>query len=655
MTMRTLGVLGLLAVSAFGQEGWWMREPIRWVQTNLRQTDAGLDPARLVAELADMQANVLLQGMGGIVAYYPTAVEFHYPSPQLPPGRDMFGDVLRQAHLRHIRVVGRFDFSKTQKAVFDAHPEWFFRQANGQPVIYNGLYSTCINGGYYRVQAMKILAEALEKYDVDGLFFNMFGNQSRDYSGRPVGLCHCDACRRLYREQFHKEIPDAPDEDYRRFMFRSSREVAAAIGALIRQKRPQAGYFNYIQESTDGIMSESNTAVDRPLPLWPYSASDNVNRARNSQPGKMAVNLNMQFVDFWWRFATVPRQEIALRSWQNMAHGGALTFEVNGTLDLQDRQALETVKPIFRWAAANQQYYVGQSSAARVLLLGAPAGTGRAYNENSYRGMFRLLSEEHIPFAVSDNLDWMGRREFDVVIATDWAPAALRPYVEGGGKLLIASAVPPEFEVAAVERTEPDVKGYIRIRDHAAFPSLRDTDLLLLNGPFTTLKTSAPPALTLVPPSMIGPPEFVHIDMHDTGTAALASVPVGKGMVVWLPWNLGALYYRLSLPAHAGLFRDLFDRLEPVRQLRTDAHPLVEMSLMRQEGRTLLHLINLSGHAETGYFAPVPMETIHVRIAGEFHSARTVRSPAALPVQPAAGFTEFTIPRLNDYELVVLN
>jgi hypothetical protein len=29
-------------------EGWWMREPIRWVQTNLRQTDAGLDAVRLV-------------------------------------------------------------------------------------------------------------------------------------------------------------------------------------------------------------------------------------------------------------------------------------------------------------------------------------------------------------------------------------------------------------------------------------------------------------------------------------------------------------------------------------------------------------------------------------------------------------------------------
>ncbi len=127
------------------------------------------------------------------------------------------------------------------------------------------------------------------------------------------------------------------------------------------------------------VMSESNTVVDRPLPLWPYSASDNVNRARNSEPGKMAVNLNMQFVDMWWRFATVPAQEIALRMWQNIAHGGALTFEVNGTLELQDRQALEAAKPIFREVAANERYYAGEQSAARVLLLGASQKTGRTY------------------------------------------------------------------------------------------------------------------------------------------------------------------------------------------------------------------------------------------------------------------------------------
>ena len=657
MTWYSITLLMLIAAVAPAQQGWWMTEPIRWVQTNLRQTDAGLDAVRLTSQLADMRANVVLMGMGGIAAYYPTQVEFHYPSPNLPPGHDMFGDVVREAHARKIRVVGRFDFSKTRKAVFDAHPEWFFRQRNGEPVIYNGLYSSCINGGYYRVQAMKILAEALDRYDVDGLFFNMFGNQSRDYSGREVGLCHCDTCQRKYREAYHKEIPDKPDDDYRKFMFTSSREVAAAIGALIHQKRPRAGYFNYIQESTDGIMSESNTAVARPLPLWPYSASDHINRARNSQPGKMAIDLNMQFVDYWWRFATVPRQEIALRAWQDLANGGALTFEVNGTLDLQDRQALEMVKPFFRWAAANEQYYAGQTNAARVLLLGSPAASGRTFSEDAYRGLFRLLSEEHVPFAVSDNLDWLsgaGKRDFDLVVASDWAPAALRDYAERGGRVLLASARPPEFEVATVARTENDVKGYLRVRDHAALPSLKDTDLLLLNGAFTHVNASGPPLLTLVPPSMIGPPEFIHIDMKDTDTPAVVVRQIGQGTVAWVPWNLGGLYYRLSLPAHQFLFRDLMDRLNPHRQLRTDAHPLVAMTLARQQGRTLLHLVNLSGHSQTGYFPPVPMQQIHVEVAGGFKTAKTVRTRATAKIETSGGYTRFTIPQLTDYEFVVL-
>jgi hypothetical protein len=654
--MKRIGLLfGLVAASAIAQDGWWMQEPIRWVQTNLRETDAALDANRLVNQLADMKANVLLLGMGGITAYYPTQVEFHYPSPYLPPGHDMFGDVLKLAHAHAIRVVGRFDLSKTPKAVYDAHPEWFFRKANGDPVIYNGLYSTCINGGYYRSQGLKILAEALEKYDVDGLFFNAFGNQAADYSGHPVGLCHCDVCKRKYQQMFHKEIPDQPDDDYRKFMFISSREVAAEIGDLIHKDRPKAGYFNYIQESTDGIMSESNTAYKRALPLWPYTASDNVNRARNSEPGKMAVDLDMQFVDMPWRFATVSPFEITSRMWQNIANGGALTFEVNGTLDLQDRQALEAAKPVFRWVAAHQEYYVKEQSAARVLLLAGTASTGHTYDVRAYRGIFRLLTEQHISFAVSNNLDWIGKRPYDLVIATDWAPAALKDYAEAGGKVLIVSPHPPDFPVAPVVRTWKDIEGYVRVRNHAAYPSLKNTDLLMLAGDFTEVEGSGSNSLTLIPPSMYGPPEKIHVDMKDTDKPALLSKSMGKGEVTWIPWDLGVMYYRESLPAHSGLFHDVVAQQYPHPQLETDAHPLVEMTLMQQNGRRLLHVINLSGHSQTAYFAPFPMSNIHIRVAGQFKTAQAVRTPASLPVQTRDGYSDFTLPQLNDYELVVLN
>jgi hypothetical protein len=81
---------------------------------------------------------------------------------------------------------------------------------------------------------------------------------------------------------------------------------------------------------------------------------------------------------------------------------------------------------------------------------------------------------------------------------------------------------------------------------------------------------------------------------------------------------------------------------------------LVEISIMRQAGRTLLHLINLSGQSQTGYFPPVPMKDIHVEVAGDFRVATAVRQPGNLTVNTVSGYTGFTVPQLSDYELVVL-
>jgi len=654
---RVVFLISILCLSGFAQEGWWMREPIRLVQTNLRETDTALDPTHLATQLAQFNANVLLFGMGGIVAHYPTDVPFHYRSPHLAAGQDTFGAMLRQAQVRGIRVIGRFDFSKTRKEVFDAHPEWFFRQSNGDPVAYHDLYSTCINGGYYRGQAMIILAEALERYRVDGLFFNMFGNPSTDYSGRNIGLCHCDSCRRLFRQRFGRDLPEQPDADYEQFMFASSREVAANIAQLIHSKRPEAGFFTYIQEHTDGIMSESNTAVRRPLPLWPYSASDNVNRARTSEPGKMAVNLCMSFVDFPWRFATVPGPEVALRLWQNVAHGGAAALAMVGTMDQQDQQALDAARPIYEWLARNQEYVAGQRSAARLLLLGRPPNVGRSYGQNSYRGLFRLLTEQHIPFVVSDNLKWLEAptREFDLVIAANWAPAELEGYVRQGGNVLLASAQPPSFEVGKLVRRWNNVEGYFRIQSADLFPSLGRTKLIFLNGDYLEYESQGNPELTLVPPSTFGPPEKVHIDQVETNKPGLWIESRGKGRLAVVPWDIGGLYYLHSSTGHSGLLADLIDRLLPEgRQLKTNAHPLVEITLMRQGTRTMVHFINISGHSQTGYFPPVPMQGIQLDIKGRYRQARTLKTPGTLQLTLSDNRTRFTLPTLTDYEVAVL-
>ena len=647
-----LAALAFVAPSGITQSRWWLGEPVRFLQTNLSETDSTVDPKALVAAVADFSANTFLFNMGGIVAQYPTKVPFHYASAFLPTGRDLFGEVLREARARRIRVIGRFDLSKTQKPVFDAHPEWFFKRANGEPAIYNGLFSTCINGDYYRQHAMTILAEALDRYDVDGLFFNMFGNPSADYSGQPLGPCQCDACQTRYRKRYGRPVPTAADADYRAFMADSSQEVAAAIAELIHRKRPNAAFLTYIKDHTDGIMSESNTAVGRALPLWPYSASDNVNRAVGSEPGKIAINLSMSFVDFPWRYAHVPQAETQLRLYQNMAHGGPPAFAMVGPMDQQDKHGLIAARAVFQWHAQHEDLYVGQQNAARVLLFAAG-------DSASYRGFFRLLSEQHIPFVVSENLRWMEdqSRTFDLVIVPSGPPQGVDRYVASGGRVLVAGTTPPELPLGGPTGRRIATQGYWRVHDHSLLPSLKETSLLFIDGEYLELAPLTRPVLTLIPTAMFGPPEKVWGDKVETTTPGLVLGEQGKGRFAYIPWDVGGLYYRHSSQGHAGLLADVIDRLLPNgRQLKTNAHPLVEMTVMDQPARKrmLVHLVNGTGHSDTAYFPPVELRDIRIDLAPKFHRATAVTSGAHLHVADHGTYRSFTLSSLKAYEVVVV-
>jgi hypothetical protein len=125
-------------------------------------------------------------------------------------------------------------------------------------------------------------------------------------------------------------------------------------------------------------------------------------------------------------------------------------------------------------------------------------------------------------------------------------------------------------------------------------------------GLFTEVQDNGPKLLTLVPPSMFGPPEFIHIDLKDTDTTAICFKQLGKGRVAWIPWNLGGMYYRHSLNSHAGLFHDVLNRLKLRAQIKNQC-PSVGGNVIDAPERThpAAFKINLSGHSQTGYFTPV--------------------------------------------------
>ncbi|MHC4518053.1 MAG: family 10 glycosylhydrolase [Planctomycetota bacterium] len=645
---------------ALAGQGWWMTEPVSLIQTNLRETDANLDPDALIEQLKDFPANTLLFSVGGITAHYPTEVQFHYRSAYLPQGRDLAGQVIEKAHRNNIRVIARFDFSRARRAVYRAHPEWFYTRRDGTGVKDdNDLYSICINGDYYHVKAIEILTEALERYEVDGLFFNWFGNITSDYHGRYIGLCHCPTCQSRFRARYGRPIPDTGDAEYARFMHDSKTAVAKKFRDLIHARRPGALFMTYVDSYTDAITAESDYYKWRPLPQWIYAASEHVNRGRNTNPDKMVFNLVMPYQEMRYRFAGTAGTGLRPFLYQNMAHGAFPAFVCLGTMDQPDKTALHAVRPVFQYYDRCKTEYVGQRNAARVILC-ARQGPNWNRSNDDYRGFFRLLTELHIPFKVTDKTDDLSPDDIDLVIVPEGpTPQSLRPFLEDGGSALIAGTTHPGLGFRPAARLWEDAKAtYMRIDDHTLFPSLAETWTLFWEGNYLELEPSPAP-ITLIPPSQFGPPDKVaRIEDIKTDKPGLILRTVGQGNAAFIPWHIGALYYRLSNDKQRLLISDLIDHLLPnhQRQLTTDAHPSVEITLMDQPARhrMLLHLVNLSGHLGTAFFEAIQMRDIAVQLKGKFARAATLDGKRDLPTHVRGGYTHLTIPSLQEYQAICL-
>ena len=103
---------------------------------------------------------------------------------------------------------------------------------------------------------------------------------------------------------------------------------------------------------------------------------------------------------------------------------------------------------------------------------------------------------------------------------------------------------------------------------------------------------------------------------------------------------------------------DLIDYLLPEhkRQLSTNAHPSVEITLMKQEklNRTAIHLVNMSGHSGTTFFDAIEMKNISIRVKGEFKKATILDGEQFIPVKFFDGYTSFNVPVLKEFCTVFL-
>ncbi|MFH1086668.1 MAG: alpha-amylase family protein, partial [Chloroflexota bacterium] len=590
---------------------------------------------------------------------------------------DSLADVIAACHAAGIRVLARTDFSKIRRPIYEMHPDWAYRTANGDIVDYNGDVHACVMGDYQQHYALEIIREVLTTHAFDGIFFNMGGFQTRDYSGNYYGPCHCAACQRAFGGMFGLPLPakeDMRDPVFRKYMVFKRRALGAhrdKVHDLIHAICPDICIDKDDRRGGGFVRQESNTAVDRPLPHWQYSGSGNTKWALGSYPGLISSNTTVDFIDIPYRHVAVSPDQQALRLAQSLANGGALDYYLIGRLDNHpDQSGHAPVKELFHYHAAHGADYVGLTSRADVMLLNDSRN-----NDSECRGWFRFLLESHFLFdtpQVEAALDLPWARYRAIVLPNlkyvgDALAAKLDAFVAAGGTLIASGETGfydedyerrerPALKCLGIEKVElvkEDMRpSYLLLDDKTGFARFPVTDTVYLDGPFIYCQyaAGAQPRLKLVPPHKFGPPERCYWEtvLDRPGFVVHA---YGQGKAIYVPWLPGELFHRQGHTNTLDFAADLLEGVGGIPRVTGNLSPMVEVTLFANAalGAQLVHLVNTSGHFGTTFYPPVPMRDLVVSLPmpAAPNSAVSLVTGEAVPFTHEGGRLTLRVPTLE--------
>lgn len=673
---------------------WWLENPMRMIQTNLREIDAQMDQDAYIKSLKEFNAEVVLFNMGGIVANYQTKLDCHHKNTFMTG--DFAMDILSKVHNEGMRLIARFDFSKVNEAIGSKNQSWLYRSISGNHVNYNGQMHTCLNGYYQQECSLKILSEVIDNYPIDGVFFNLFGYNTDDYSGNYHGICQCENCSRRFKAMYGETLPTHEDENdpvyrkYVRFCRTTSMELQMRITAMVKSKNDDLAICNYSSEGVDIFRHESYTSLDERLPEWNFSGSQNNKEVYGSWLNKASSNTAVHFLDLPFRHAAVSPNLTAARLAQDIANCGWVDYYVIGTLNNQDdRLCFDHVKSLFKFHHDHEEYFTGCESVADVCIL-YPRKIYTFASIREFRGIYRILSQHHVLFDVMDDnileAEEAGERlsKYRVIILpetrcmSDASVKVVDNYARAGGKVLVTgassscSADGSSFNrirlactgAGQINRTMGKEKGtYLRIRegDKGCLKGFDKLDILYLFDDFfdCSVNDSAKTLLGFMPACMFGPPEKCYYTV-ETKIPGVIYQLYGSGKGAIIPWKIGTQYEDHSYHGHAMLLMSVLnDVLGYQKSLSIDASPMVEITshANRLKELRMVSLVNLSGQLGTAFLPYVEMRDIRIR-------TKTDRKPVKVYTLCSGddidfnwldqGEVEFTIPSLGLLEIIVI-
>ncbi|HFB97799.1 MAG TPA: hypothetical protein ENJ62_01545 [Bryobacterales bacterium] len=388
-----------------------------------------------------------------------------------------------------------------------------------------------------------------------------------------------------------------------------------------------------------------------------------------------------------------------------------------------DRRQFKTALPVYRWHEKNEEYLLHRRPVATVGVVYSQQNAdffgrddARELVAAPYYGWIQALVRARIPYLPvhADHIERDGPSLAALILPnlgamTEAQVGAVRRYAASGGSLIASGETsfhnewgdarerPALAELFGVRPTgnrygslgpvagwSGDDHTYLRLsppvgRDvygpesgeepvtskprHDVLSGFEETDIIAFGGLLVEVEaaggTTVP--LTLVPNFPVYPPETSWMRQPRTDIAALVLREDGASRRAWLAADLDRRFFRDLLPDHGRLLANIVRwAARGDVPLRVKGRGLIDCHLYRQEGRLILHLVNLTSagtwRSPVHELIPVGPFTVSVRLP-EGMSAGGVRLLVAGKDRPAARrgrWAVFEVERILDHEVAVI-
>lgn len=631
----------------------WWEGPMRVMQYNLQVADtAWMDPKKIAFETEQLACNVVVMNVGGIYAWYPSKVKYHHINEFLPKNRDLLAELIQEFHGRNIKFVARFDFSITDDTTYLKKPQWFARKRDKTPYFrgekrmgnWSLFLNTCANGGYRNEEvAVPVIKEVLEKYDIDGIFFN----------APMASPCFCEKCQEKYEKVYRAPMPEREEEFAPDWISRCTKDNIGVIYRAIKETREEVPMILYyipyswsflgmgrierdsIYEryaTADLLCTESQDVLSRGIH---GGIPETVNTTLAMKAGRRNDEALRPFgiihscPGMDWRHVGLPTAEYLPWMCQVPAAGGILWHSVTGYPDtITDKRILKAIDKVDHMIVKSEADMDGARSKAEAVLFWDGGEHAIAWAD--------ILTKNHITYDFMQDYAIAGEnmKNYRLAIVPQGllkcagVKETVKEYVNQGGTAIIENLDARETVdfadvlgvTSSVSTSEYLKASYLRFEETGKMLKQgMDTDKLAFRGQvlYCTPDTDCECLATLVPPfapvEVTGaPPERASMPVSHTDIPLIMKHIYGKGEVIYLPFALSALTREFRLMDHYHLAGNMADCLLKQRELNITAPSTVQVTAFETAGKYMIHFINETG--ERPIRETIPVHDIQVQV-----------------------------------------